>query len=196
MTRLVLIRHGETDWNREARYQGQADPPLNAMGRRQAQALVEVLRPLGMCCLYSSPLQRAWETARVVAEALHLPLYPEPRLKEIHLGEWEGLTVDVIQARYPEHFARWQREPWTTAPPGGERVEAVFRRVLAAVRDIVMKHPRDTVGLVTHRMPIVLLKIHVLGLPRDVLHTLPVPNAGWEILEVEPEKWGFPLKQR
>ncbi len=185
VTRLVLIRHGETDWNLEGRYQGQSDPPLNAQGRRKAEALIPQLRPLGLCCLYSSLLQRAWETACILARGLGLPLFPEPRLAEINLGAWEGMRVEDIQNRDPEAFARWIQDPWHSRPPQGESPQEVWSRVWPAVQEIARRHVGETVGLVTHRVPIVLLQIHLQGAPKQAFHTLPVPNGGWTVLPLE-----------
>lgn len=180
MTRLILIRHGETDWNVEGRYQGQADPPLNDRGKAQARRLAEELEGIGLEVLYASPLRRALHTAQTIAERLDLPLHIEPRLMEIHLGRWQGLLWTEIAARYPDLFRRWQTEPWEVTPPGGESLAQVQARVYAAVDDILARHPGRCVGLVTHRLPIALLKIRYQGLDRDAVRTLELPNTYWE----------------
>lgn len=183
-TRLVLIRHGETDWNVEGRYQGQADPPLNARGREQARALVAQLRPLGLQVLYSSPLRRAWETARILAEGLGIPLYAEPRLKEIHQGVWQGMLVEDIQRRFPELFERWERTPWEVRVPGGETLAEVQARVYQAVDDILARHPGQTIGLVLHRLPMALLLVRYRGLDPQLVRRIPIGNTAWEVVEV------------
>ena len=184
MTRLVLIRHGETDWNVEGRYQGQADPPLNARGIAQAQALAAALAPLAIDVLYSSPLKRAWQTAEIVAQRLDVPLYPEPRLMEIHQGEWQGRLRSEIAAQYPEIFQKWLTDPWHVTPPGGESLQEVQARVYAAVDEILARHRDQTVGLVTHRIPIALLKVRFQGLDPNAVRTLQLPNTYWEVLDV------------
>ncbi len=186
MSRLVLIRHGETDWNVEGRYQGQADPPLNARGRAQAQALVEPLRPLGLDVLYTSPLRRARQTAEVLATALHLPLHTDPRLMEIHQGAWQTRLRAEIERQYPETFHRWQTAPWEVTPPGGESLRQVQQRVYAAVDAILARHPGQTIGLVTHRIPIALLLMRYDGLPPDAIRTLHLPNTWWRVIEIPP----------
>lgn len=183
-TRLVLIRHGETDWNREGRYQGQADPPLNARGREQARTLAQQLRPLELQVLYSSPLRRAWETAQILAQELGLPVFPDPRLKEIHQGEWQGLLVTEIQQRYPQLFRAWQERPWQVRPPGGETLEEVQRRVYQAVDDLIARHLGQTIGLVSHRLPIALLLIRYQGLDPAQVRTIPIANSQWLVVEV------------
>ncbi len=183
-TRLVLIRHGETNWNREGRYQGQADPPLNERGRAQARALIEPLRRLGLDLLYSSTLRRAWETAQILAQGLGIPVIPEPRLKEIHQGAWQGMLVTEIQKRYPDLFRAWQERPWDVRPPGGETLAQVQQRVYQAVDDIVARHRGQTVGLVTHRLPIALLLIRYQGLDPQRVRQVPIANAQWHLIEI------------
>lgn len=183
-TTLVLIRHGETDWNVEGRYQGQADPPLNARGIAQAHQLAAALRDVGLDVLYASPLRRALQTAEVVAETLHIPLHVEPRLMEIHQGDWQGRLRAEIAARYPELFQRWQTEPWEVTPPGGEHLRQVQERVYAAVDEILARHPGQRIGLVTHRIPIALIKVRYQGLAPDAVRTLELPNTYWEEIEV------------
>ncbi len=184
-TRLVLIRHGETDWNVEGRYQGQADPPLNARGVAQAQELARRLQGVGLDLLYSSPLRRARQTAEIIAQALGIPLYLEPRLKEIAQGEWETLLVTEIQERYPELFQRWETEPWSVQIPGGETLAQVQERVYQAVDEILARHPGKTIGLVAHRLPIALLKVRYQGLDPAQVRNLALPNTYWEVIQVE-----------
>ena len=188
-TRLVLIRHGETDWNVEGRYQGQADPPLNARGLEQARKLARALQDVGIDVIYSSPLRRAWQTASVIARALGVPLYAEPRLMEIHQGDWEGRLRAEIASRYPDLFRRWLTEPWEVTPPGGEHLRDVQRRVYAAVDDILARHRGQTIALVTHRIPIALLKVRYQGLDKDAVRTLELPNTYWEVIEVDHGRW-------
>ena len=183
-TTLVLIRHGETDWNVEGRYQGQADPPLNARGLAQARQLAAELREVGLDVLYTSPLRRALQTAQILAQALQVPLHVEPRLMEIHQGDWQGRLRAEIAARYPELFRRWQTEPWEVTPPGGEHLRQVQARVYAAVDEILARHPGQRIGLVTHRIPIALLKVRYQGLDPDAVRTLELPNTYWEEIEV------------
>jgi broad specificity phosphatase PhoE len=179
-TRLILIRHGETDWNVEGRYQGQADPPLNQRGLAQARQLAQKLRGVGLDVLYSSPLRRALQTAQILAEALDVLLHTEPRLMEIHQGEWQTLLYTEIVARYPELFDRWQTEPWTVTLPGGENIAQVQKRVYAAVDEILSRHEGQCIGMVAHRLPITLLKIRYQGLDPDIVRTLQLPNTYWE----------------
>ncbi len=186
MTILLLIRHGETDWNVEGRYQGQADPPLNARGLSQAYALAAKLQKKGPkpAVVYASPLRRAWQTAVIVAQAVDVPLKAEPRLKEIHLGAWEGVLATEIAHRWPELFHAWEVAPWKIRPPGGETIAEVQQRVYAAVDDILARHPGQTVAVVAHRLPIALIKIRYQNYDPEEVRRIPVPNAQYEILKV------------
>ncbi len=183
-TRLVLMRHGRTAWNDQGRYQGQSDPGLNARGWAQAIALAQALTQEGprLDALYVSPLLRARQTALPLAARLGLRPRFEPRLMEIHLGVWQGLLVAEIRRRYPTLFARWEADPWGAEIPGGERLCQVQGRVYAAVDAIVARHPGQTVGLVSHHLPLALLKVRYQGLPATEVRRIPVPNAGWEVL--------------
>jgi broad specificity phosphatase PhoE len=184
MTRLILIRHGETDWNVAGRYQGQANPPLNARGLQQARELAEKLLTLELDLLYTSPLQRAAQTARIIASRLEIPLHFEPRLVEIHQGDWQGRLRAEIQALYPQLFMRWETEPWQVSPPNGETLFEVQARLDAALGSILKRHPGACIGLVTHRIPIALIKLRYQDLDKDIVRTLSLPNTYFE--EIRP----------
>ncbi len=183
--RLVLIRHGETDWNVEGRYQGQADPPLNRRGLEQARRTAASLRGAGLESLYSSPLRRAAQTAAIIAASLGLEVHFEPRLMEIHLGLWQGRLTQDIRREYPALFLQWERAPWETHIPEGETLDQVRARVYAAADHILARHPGQTIALVSHRIPIALLKIRYQGLPQEEVRSIEIPNASWEVISLE-----------
>jgi len=151
-TTLVLVRHGETDWNRENRFQGHADTPLNDTGRAQARALADDLGEDSFAAVYTSPLARAAETAAILAGALGLEPLPDPALKEVDVGSWSGLTRTEIEARYPEGFARWREygHGWDD----GETYDELGERVLTRLLDLGARHPGAAVLAVTHGGPI------------------------------------------
>ena len=165
-TRLLLARHGETDWNRVGRWQGHADPPLNDAGRRQAEALAEELAGDSVVAVYSSDLRRASETAHVVAERLRLPVVEDPGLREIDVGSWSGLTRDEVRERYPEGFARWLQGE---IGHDGETRKQLTDRVVAAVERIADAHPGEIVLVVTHGGAIRALRRHAAGDPGDAI---------------------------
>jgi broad specificity phosphatase PhoE len=150
-TTIVLARHAESDWNRAQRWQGHADRPLTQLGRRQARALAERLRSFPPTAVYSSDLRRARETAEIVAGRLALPVALEPRLREIDVGEWEGLTTADAELRYPEGARR--RSEGGTGWLEGESYEALGARSLAALQAIASAHPGERVLVVSHGGP-------------------------------------------
>lgn len=175
--RLLLVRHGETLWNREGRYQGRTDVPLSETGVEQANALAEILRDEPIAAVCSSTLRRAWDTARPIAAAHSLTPLAEPRLMEIHQGAWEGLRPVEIQARWPDIYTRWLIEPGTVRLPGGETLPEVQTRVLAAVNDLAPAYAGQTVCIVAHKVSLAVIKAAALSLPLDEVLALMPPNA-------------------
>jgi broad specificity phosphatase PhoE len=168
VTTIHLARHGETDWNRELRWQGHSDPPLNDRGRRQAQMLADALDGMPLAAVYTSDLSRATETAEIVASRLNLPVSVDPALREIDVGSWEGFTLAEIETRFPEAVARWE-ERGEHGWEGGESHDQMAARVREAVRSIAARHEDEEILIVTHGGPIRALKSLAAGVdyPRD-----------------------------
>jgi probable phosphoglycerate mutase len=185
LTRLVLVRHGETDWNAEGRYQGQSDVPLNTNGVAQAEALARQLRGERFDAIYSSDLARAAQTAEVLAGATGVPVHYDPRLREIDQGEWEGLLLADIEARYAEAFERRRLDPLATRPPGGETVGQVRQRVLEVIDELRRDYPNSTVAIVSHGLAIALVKVYLAHLPVESVWDHIPPNASVERFDVE-----------
>lgn len=145
-TTLYLIRHGETEWNRVGRWQGHSDVPLSERGREQARALAERLarEPVRIAAIYASDLQRALETARIIAAPLRLPVTPVRALREIDIGPWSGLTRAEIVERFPGAFVEYD------LPPEGESHAAFTRRVFQAIERLSAGHRGQCVAIVTH----------------------------------------------
>lgn len=149
-TTLVLVRHGETDWNRENRFQGHADTPLNDAGRAQARELAERLLDEQVGVVYTSPLRRASETASIVAGRLGLEARDLEALREIDVGDWQGLTIDEVKAQYPERAGLGWHAGW----PNGETHDDLAARVVPVLVDLGTSHPGARVLGVTHAGPI------------------------------------------
>lgn len=152
MTTILLARHGETDWNREGRFQGHADPPLNRTGRAQAVDLSVALMTEQVAGVYSSPLRRALETAEVVAASHGLEPVPVDDLREVDVGSWSGLTRAEVEERFPAQFARWldYGQGWED----GETYEEMGRRAVDALLRLAAAHDGERVLAVTHGGPI------------------------------------------
>ena len=152
MTTILRARHGETDGNREGRFQGHADPPLNETGREQALTLAGVLAGRELAAVYSSPLRRALETAQVVAAAYRLEPVLVEGLREVDVGAWSGLTRAEVEQRFPEQYARWldYGQGWED----GETYAAMGGRAVAALLEIAAAHEGERALAVTHGGPI------------------------------------------
>ena len=150
VTRVLAVRHGQTDWNAQSRIQGLTDIPLNERGRWQAARLAQALADEGLHAVYSSGLQRAQQTAHAVATPLGLPVQHEPGLRERHFGEFEGLTFDEIERRLPDEALRWRHRDPDFAPGGGEVLREFYARSLTACSLLASRHPGQTILLVSH----------------------------------------------
>ncbi len=171
-TLVYLVRHGQTEWNLERRFQGQHDVPLSAEGISQAWLLADWLyaQQVKFGAVYTSDLQRASQTARVIGERLGLETRPVPALREIHAGEWQGLLSEEIEERYPGQLARWYLEANDFRLPGGETIPEVQARVLAWYREAVLAHRGQAIVVVSHGMAI-----------RSLLAAL----EGWDVADTE-----------
>lgn len=190
-TRLLVVRHGQTDWNISGRFQGQTDIPLNPSGLRQAQAIAERLRTDGPAAIYASDLQRAWQTAKIIQAALppdsRPPLIGEPRLREMCFGMWEGLTYNEIQARQPKLLQRWESDLEHTTPPDGENLLELAERVQEAYKSVLAAHSEGTVVLVAHGGPLQMLITQALGMPVGRFWQIHLSNASLSVVNVYPE---------
>jgi broad specificity phosphatase PhoE len=181
--RLVLIRHGQSTWNREHRIQGQLDPPLSPEGMRQAELLGARLAGRRFAAFYASDLKRAFETAEAIGALVGLQPQPMTSLREIFLGEWEGLRTEEIAQRFPEAWAAWVEEPDWDVVPGGEGTGAFEQRVATALEDIYQRHEHGDVLVVTHGGVIEVALHRVTGHPSRALFPFEIQNASISLLE-------------
>lgn len=163
-TRLLLIRHGATVLSAEDRFAGSTDVDLSDEGRRQAGGLAERLAEIDVAAVYASPMKRTRETAAIIAEPGKLEVRTDGGLREIDHGRWEGLTRKEVEQRYPEEYGSWEEDPFTFAPENGESGLAVMARALPVIRGIVVRHPNQTVAVVSHKATIRLVLSSVLGI--------------------------------
>ncbi len=151
---IYIFRHGETDWNREGRFQGHLDVPINETGRAQAAGLVSRLESTGIEAILSSDLSRAYETARIVANRLGVPVFAHEGLREAHLGEAQGLVREEIERRFGIEIAlKWRSNQISDADvsyPGGESGAAIMKRVFEAMENFLHHRPYEKVAISTH----------------------------------------------
>jgi broad specificity phosphatase PhoE len=160
---IFLARHGETEWNREKRWQGLSDLSLNERGREQARALAQKLEAVPLSVVYASDLRRSYETAVVVAEAKGLSVTTMRELREIDVGSWTGLSYDEVKERFRDAYTE-MRTRTGRGWEGGETYAEMGRRVLEAMRRIARGHAGEAVLVVTHSGPIRSIRAHALGL--------------------------------
>ena len=176
MTRLWCIRHGQTIWNLEERYNGLSDIPLNPVGMEKAEALSKQLAGNGVVyqAVYSSHLQRARQTVAIINKRQDLPAFVDERLREIELGAWEGRTFREIDLEYPQEIAERTSNAAVTRAPGGESALEVAQRMAAAANEIVRSYPEGDVLVVAHGVSLAALILTAQGLSMaGVYHSLP-----------------------
>lgn len=162
-TRIYLVRHGATVLTAEDRFAGSTEVSLSDEGRAQVAALAERLRCDTLDALYASPMDRTMETARIIGASHGLEPRPEPDLREIAYGRWEGLTRDEVERTFGDEYDAWQEDPLTIAPEGGESGIQVLARALPVMRRIVQQHRHRSVLVVSHKGTNRLLVSSLLG---------------------------------
>ncbi len=189
ITRLCLVRHGETQWNAARRIQGQTDTDLNAIGRRQARAAGRWLASAGINTLYSSDLRRAWQTAEIIGAALGLTPQPEPALRERRYGVFEGLTYEELQRDYPAGYAAFVARDPDYDFENGESLTMLFARVTHALQEIAARHPGGCVALVIHGGVLDIVNRFVRHSPLDTPRDFLIPNAGLNWISCHDGHW-------
>ena len=181
--RLILVRHGETPWNREGRFQGQSTVGLSERGQQQARRVAAALKALKPKSLYSSPLPRTMMTAQEISKEVSLSITPVDALKEVSLGELEGITGQEMRTRYAEIYAAWREDPSDVVFPGGESMRELQERAWGAVRELLNRHGDDVLVAVSHNFAIRVILCRFLGLPLAKFHMLRVDLASMSIIQ-------------
>ena len=182
-TRLVLVRHGEPDESMHGRCYGSLDVPLSAAGLRRAAAVGEALRGHEIDAVYSSSLQRAFDTARAVASAHGLEPIPRDALRELDFGELEGMSHEEIASEYPELYRFWMEDPSTVRFPGGEALSDLRARVLPEVAEIRERHEGESVAVVAHGGVVRVVLAEALELPDTAFFRLDQPYGALSVVD-------------
>lgn len=185
--RILLLRHAETAWNRERRFQGWRDIPLSATGREQAESAARLLAATPLDAVWSSPLSRARETAQTIAAPHRLAVRESEAFKEMSFGDWEGLTREEVRERFPDAHRVWAETPHEARWPGAEPLEMVRARALAGLADLRRAHDGQTVCLVSHGITGRILILEALGLGLDRLWSLQLSSTGISELELRDD---------
>jgi len=186
ITRFILVRHGQTEWNRVERFRGRADVPLNAVGLGQAAAagrrIAAEWRP---AAVYTSPLNRAVATAQAIAAHFDLPVMLLDALVDIHYGDWQGRTPEEAHARWPDLVHAWYTAPATVQIPGGDSLADLRQRAMAAIRELTAQHDGQTIALVSHTVVNRVILLAILGLGNDRFWRLRQDNCAINVFEAE-----------
>ena len=196
MTKIILTRHGKTQWNARPRFHGRIDLALSKAGIEQARATCKRIRAtLGWkpSAVYTSPMRRCVVTGRIICEPFRLTAEPVDGLNDIEYGEWQGLTADEVKTRWPEEFRIWSHTPHLSKLPGGETLQEVLARASSALDDILRRHPHDTIVLVGHSSVNRVILLHALGLPLSRYRCLWQDMCAVSELNFSPRS-GFSIK--
>jgi len=177
MTTIMLVRHGNTDWNVQEIFRGRADIPLNKTGTKQANFLAKYLEPVAMKAVYSSPLKRAFETAEIVAAPHHIDTVPCQELIDCDFGKWQGLSHDTVKQIYGAVYSEWLNNPHLTKLPQGETLDDVRKRVTRLADQIIAQHT-GAVVLVSHRVVHKVLICALLGLDNSHFWNIRLDTCG------------------
>lgn len=186
-TRLIVVRHGETTWNAERRWQGHLDSPLTPQGVSQAESLARRLMHQRFSVLYTSDLGRAYQTANIISAATGHEAIPDARLRERNLGIFQGRTGDEIRAAYPEHYQRYRLPDYVL--PGGESPRQQVERNVACLEEIAQKHFGESIVVVTHGGVLSGLFRHVLSIPLDAPRRFEFPNSSINVFTYGDAYW-------
>jgi broad specificity phosphatase PhoE len=198
-TRILLIRHGETDWNRIRRFQGRSDLPLNQKGKDQAHALASALKDESLTAIYSSPLIRTLETARLI-KVFHpsIPLFEEEGLVEMNLGEFEGMEAQRWAAEYPDFLRTWQETPASVTMPGGESLQEVQTRAIGTLERITKLYPTEsTLLLCSHNFVNLTMLCYALRVPLDRFREVRQETGALNVLYMQGQRlWAKVVNER
>lgn len=183
MTRLYLVRHGETEWNKASKIQGGIDTELSAYGMEQAKMLAKRLSLEEIDFIYSSSLKRALKTAEIIAEDKKCTIFESAEYHEIRLGPWEGMTIQEIQEQYSKHLRTYREDPVNFKLPGAETFLELAERTYNAILNIVNRHYDSNILLVSHGTAIKAAIIRILGIDINNYTKFKIDNASISIID-------------
>lgn len=184
MKKIILIRHGETDFNLSKQYCGRSDAPLNQKGRKQIEETAKALKSYSIEKIYSSNLSRALETAIIIAAGSNTPIEELKDLAEIDFGAFEGLTYEQIMEKYPDVYRAWIDNPETTHPPQGESLDELAKRAQRAIDYILADDTKGMIAAVTHQGVIKVILCKILGYGLDKFWQVAYKNGEHRIIEL------------
>lgn len=175
--RVILLRHGETAWNRDGVFRGTEDVPLNSLGYEQAVLTGERLRQVSLAHAFTSPLSRSRDTALGAVKPQGLPVENREFLNDMHFGQWQGHTVENVAAQWPKEYDIWLNNPSHCQTPGGESLAGVMQRVSRGVEELIQKNEEENLLLVSHRVIIKLLLLWAVGSDSSAFWKIRIDNC-------------------
>ncbi len=189
MTRIFLVRHGQTAWNVGEIFRGRADVPLDETGLKEADLAGEALKDETIHAIYSSPLKRSVQTAEGIAKCQNLPVQTLEAIIDISYGEWEGKENAEVKQKYPDLYKLWLTEPHKVRFPGGETLDEVRTRTMSAIEKLVKKHQDESIVLVAHRVPNKVISCAVLGLDNSHFWRIKQDTASTNLFIYDNDQW-------
>jgi broad specificity phosphatase PhoE len=189
VSKVYLVRHGQTAWNVGEVFRGRADIPLDDTGKQEVHLAGVALKDETLHAVYSSPLSRSMETAENIAKFHNLPVTPLDAIIDISYGEWEGSGNQEIKQKYPELYAVWINEPHKVQFPGGESLDEVQSRTMAALDELIQKHKDENFVLVAHRVPNKVICSSLLGLDNSHFWRIQQDTACTNLFTYRDEQW-------
>jgi len=189
MTKVYVVRHGQTAWNLEEVFRGRMDIPLDETGKKEVHLAGEALKDQTLHAVYSSPLSRSMETAENIAKFHDLPVTPLEAIIDISYGDWEGVSLQKVREKFPELYELWLQEPHKVRFPNGETLNEVRLRTLGAIENLVAKHHKETIALVAHRVPNKVICCALLGLDNSHFWRIQQDTASTNLFVYKNEQW-------
>ncbi|MBW1981912.1 MAG: histidine phosphatase family protein [Deltaproteobacteria bacterium] len=189
MTKLYLVRHGQTAWNKEEIFRGRADIPLDDTGKKEVHLAGEALKDEALHAVYSSPLSRSMETAENIAKFHDLSVTPLEAIIDISYGQWEGVSNQEVQKKYPDLYKMWLEEPHKVRFPGGESLDEVRSRTMKAIEELLARHAEENIVLVAHRVPNKVICCALIGIDNSNFWRIQQDTACTNLFIFKNNQW-------
>jgi broad specificity phosphatase PhoE len=189
MTKVYLVRHGQTAWNLEEVFRGRMDIPLDETGKNEVHLAGEALKDETIHAIYSSPLSRSMETAENIAKFQNIEVTPLEAIIDISYGDWEGVSLDQVRKKYPDLYDLWLKEPHKVSFPNGESLEEVRTRTVGAINKLLEKHKNENIALVAHRVPNKVICCSLLGIENNNFWRIQQDTASTNLFTYKNNQW-------
>ena len=189
MTKVYLVRHGQTEWNKNLTFRGRIDIPLNERGHREAVAIAEALKDKNIDAIYTSPLRRSIETAQPTARFFNIEIVPFQGLIDISYGDWEGLTFNEARERYRDQYTKWEERPELVRFPKGETLGEVRERSFRALKEILRENAGRSILIIPHRVINKVLLCAILGLSNSYFWEIKQDTGCINLIECSNERF-------